>query len=391
VASKLLERSEMKVALVHYWLVGMRGGERVLEELCKMFPEADIFTHVVDPDRISDRLKRHRIQTTFISRLPFARRHYNRYLPLMPLALESLDLSGYDLIISSESGPAKGIIPPPGAVHICYCHSPMRYIWDQYHLYRAGAGRLTRWLMPFVAHRLRQWDLTSAARVDHFIANSTFVASRIKKYYRREATVIHPPVAVEEFTPVAADLIEDYYLLCGELVAYKRPDLAIEAFNASGRPLLVIGDGEERKSLEKIAQPNIHFLGRTTFAELKHHLARCRALIFPGEEDFGMVPLEAQASGRPVIALGRGGVLDSVINGETGVFFDHPVAEALNGAVERFEDSHLSQNCAEACLRNAEKFGKTEFVTGVLNEIRAVLSRNEFYFADEKYHIQLEY
>lgn len=359
----------MKVALIHYWLVGMRGGERVLEELCSLFPEADIFTHVVDRTRISDRLNRHTIKTSFIARLPFASRYYTRYLPFMPLALEAFDLSGYDLIISSESGPAKGIIPPPNAVHICYCHSPMRYIWDQYHTYRASSGRLTRWMMPFIAHRMRQWDVSSAARVDQFIANSTFVASRIRKYYRRAATVIHPPIAMEEFSPAADEDLSDYYLWCGELVSYKRPDLAIDAFNASGRPLLVIGDGDERKRLERRAKPNIRFLGRTPFDELKHYLAHCKALIFPGEEDFGIVPVEAQASGRPVIALGRGGVLDSVIDGKTGLFFDEPTAEALNEAVERFEASDLGNECRDACIRNAERFDKVRFGAAISAEI----------------------
>jgi len=314
----------MKVAIVHFWLVGMRGGEKVLESLCRMFPDADIYTHIAIPENLSDTIRRHKITETFIARLPFARKWYPRYLPLMPLALESLDLTEYDLIISNEAGPAKGIVPGPGAIHLNYCCSPMRYIWDQYHIYRDRAGWFTRLLMPFFAHYLRIWDAVAAMRVDHFMADSQHVANRIKRYYRRDADVVYPPVAVEDFVPAPTSELGDYYLWCGELVRYKRPDVAIEAFNANGLPLIVIGDGEERERLEKIAKPNITFLGKAPFATLKHHMARCKALVFPGEEDFGIVPLEVQASGRPVIALARGGALETVIDGKSGLCFEAP-------------------------------------------------------------------
>jgi glycosyltransferase involved in cell wall biosynthesis len=268
----------VKVAIVHYWMVSMRGGERVTESLCRMFPDADVFTNLAVRENLSPTITRHKITETFIARLPFARRLYQKYLPLMPLALESLDLTKYDLIISNEAGPAKGIIPGPDTVHLNYCCSPMRYIWDQYHVYRARAGFFTRLFMPLFTHYLRMWDATAAMRTDHFLADSQHVANRIKK-----------------FLPAPDGERGDYYLWCGELVRYKRPDLAIEAFNASGRPLVVIGDGDQRKQLESIAKSNILFLGKAPFDVLKHHAARCRALIFPGEEDFGIVPLEVQA------------------------------------------------------------------------------------------------
>lgn len=349
----------MKVAIVHYWLVGMRGGEKVLEQLLVLYPDAVILTHVYDPDSVSPLIRKAEVRETFIGRLPGAKTHYQKYLPLMPRALEELDMQEFDLIVSSESGPAKGIIPRPDAVHLCYCHSPMRYIWDHYHVYRAGAGRLTRALMPFLAHKLRIWDVTSAARVDVFVANSSFIAQRIRKFYRREAEVVAPPVAVEEFA--ISETVGDHYLLAGELVSYKRPDLAIAAFNASGRKLTVVGDGPMRKALEAMAGLNITFRGRVPFAELKREFATCQALIFPGEEDFGIVPVEVMASGRPVVALGRGGALDSVVPGKTGVFFEEPSVAALNGAVDALEADPGMLTTPQAIRAHAETFSEAVF------------------------------
>lgn len=365
----------MRVAIVHYWLVGMRGGERVIESLCRIFPEADIYTHVVDRNAISKLLARHTIRTTFIAKLPFARRLYPKYLPLMPQALEALDLTGYDLIISSEAGPAKGVIAGPGALHICYCHSPMRYIWDQYHVYRRSSRLLTRFLMPFLSHYLRIWDVTSAARVDLFLANSQFVASRVSKYYRRSATVVAPPVAVEEFCPVSPGDLGDFYLWVGELVTYKRPDIAIDAFNRNGKKLVVIGDGPERKKLEKLASDNIAFLGKAPFDVLKRHYATCKALVFPGEEDFGIVPVEVQAAGRPVIAFGKGGVLETVVDGKTGLFFSDPSADGLNEAIARFEATNLGDTCLESCQDNAEKFSEENFRKQIEDIVRAQMEQ----------------
>ncbi len=359
-----------RVAFVHYWLVNMRGGERVLEALGEMFPDADIYTHVVVPERLSAALRRHRILPTFIARLPRATRWYQRYLPLMPLALEGLDMSAYDLVICSEAGPAKGVILRPGATQIVYCHSPMRYIWDKYHFYRTRAGRLTRMMMPLIAHYLRLWDAVSAMRVDEFVANSAFVAGRLRQAYRRDAVIVHPPVDVAAFAPVDMAQRGDFYLWCGELVAYKRPDIAIDAFNLLGLPLVVIGSGEELGCLKRLAGPNITFLGKASFDVLRDHMARCRAVVFPGEEDFGMVPVEVQASGRPVIALARGGVLETVVPGKTGVLYDDDDARGLAGAVRDFEASGLADTCGPACIANAARFDTHAFKTGMAQVLR---------------------
>jgi len=362
----------VRVALIHYWLVSIRGGEKVLEALCEIFPEADIFTHVCDRSVLSQTLARHRIRTSFIQRLPNARRWYQKYLPLMPLALEQLDLRGYDLVISSESGPAKGVIVAPGAVHVCYCHSPMRYAWDQYHAYLERAGIMTRALAPPLLHYMRAWDLQSASRVDHFIANSRFVARRIRQYYRRDALVIAPPVDTRNF--YVSDAIGDYYLMIGQLVPYKRPDLAIGAFNQMGRKLVVIGEGPEMNALRRKAGPNIEFLGWRPQQEVRDHYARCRALVFPGTEDFGLVPVEAMASGRPVIALRRGGALETVVENETGVFFDEETPEALAAAVYRLEATE-GQYSPSAIARHARQFDRSVFKERVSGAIRGFIDQ----------------
>lgn len=362
----------MKVAIVHYWLVGMRGGEKVLEHLLALFPDAVIITHVCDRAQISPLIAEKEIRETLIARLPGARRHYQKYLPLMPLALEQMDMQEFDLIISSESGPAKGVIPRPDAVHLCYCHSPMRYIWDHYHIYRETAGTLTRVVMPLIANRLRVWDVTTAVRVDKFAANSGFVAKRIEKFYRRDASVIFPPVETSAFQP--APSVSDHYLLAGELVHYKRPDLAIDAFNASGRPLVVLGDGAMRDQLEKRAGSNIRCLGRVPFDRLKEEFAACRGLVFPGEEDFGIVPVEVMAAGRPVVAYGRGGALDTVAEGVSGVLFPHQTATSLNDAIDRLESQpHLLASPAQI-RAHAARFDAAAFRAGFLEFANAALA-----------------
>lgn len=325
----------MKVAIVHYWLVGMRGGEKVIEALCELYPEADIFTHVYRPERISPVIRSHKVTTTFIDRLPMAHRMYQKYLPLMPLALEQLDLSAYDLVISSESGPAKGVLTRPDALHVCYCHTPMRYVWSGYHDYLHSAGPIVRPLMPYAIHRLRQWDLATAARVDRFIANSETVAKRIWRVYRRDSTVINPPVETRRFA--TAEPPGDHYLFVSQLVSYKRADVAIEAFNRMGRKLVVVGEGEEYRRLKQMAGPTVELLGHCSAEELDRQYAACRALIFTANEDFGIVPVEAMAAGRPVIALNRGGATETVRDGLSGLFFDQQTPEALIEAVQRFE------------------------------------------------------
>jgi glycosyltransferase involved in cell wall biosynthesis len=364
----------MKVAIIHYWLVGMRGGEKVVEALCEMFPQADIFTHVFVPDMVSERIRRHRVIPTFINTLPRAAKMYKTYLPLMPLALEQLDLRGYDLVISSESGPSKGIIPPSDAVHLCYCHTPMRYIWNMYHDYRSGAGRLTRLMMPILAHYLRMWDVTSAQRVDSFVANSETVARRIQRYYGARSVVIHPPVDTQAFSIVAPSEISDSYLMAGELVSYKRPDLAVRAFNAMKKRLVVIGGGEMLDEIRRIAGPTVTVMGSQPFDVLKEHYARCRALIFPGEEDFGMVPVEAMASGRPVIAYGKGGATETVVANLSGVFFPEQTIEAVCTAVSKLADLKIDP---ERIAAHAKSFGREQFLQKMGSHIDQLLSQRK--------------
>jgi glycosyltransferase involved in cell wall biosynthesis len=352
----------------------MRGGEKVLEELCELFPKADIFTHVYAPGKVSDTIRQHNVKTTFVSRLPFARSKYQNYLPFMPAALEQLDLSKYDIVISSEAGPAKGVIVRPDALHICYCHSPMRYIWDQYPTYRSSAGMVKRMVMPWLTNRLRQWDVTSAARVDHFVANSTTVAARIHKYWRRDADVVPPPVDIDRFD--ASQPRDDFYLHVGEMVPYKRVDIAVQACTMMDRRLIVIGDGPDAKRLRKMAGPTVEFLGRVPDDILAEHYARCRALLFPAEEDFGIVPVEAMASGAPVIAFGRGGVRDSVLPDVTGVFFDEHTAAGMIGGIARFEQMEHTFEPARL-VEQAAHFRKELFKQRFSAIVRSLLDQGK--------------
>lgn len=362
----------MKVAIIHYWLVGMRGGEKVVEALCEMYPQADIFTHVYVPEMVSDRICQHRVIPTFINALPRAGRMYKTYLPLMPLALEQLDLRGYDLIISSELGPSKGVIAPSHALHVCYCHTPMRYIWNMYHDYRGSAGRIARLVMPPLAHYLRMWDVTSAARVDNFVANSATVARRIQRYYGTDSIVIYPPVDTGAFSIAPPSELEDYFLMAGELVSYKRPDLAVRAFNEMKLRLIVIGGGDMLDEIRRLAGPTVTVMGSQPFDVLKQYYARCRALIFPGEEDFGIVPVEAMASGRPVVAFGRGGATETVAEGISGVFFEEPTVEAISSAVRRLADIEIDP---EKIAAHASRFGRERFFQEMRKHIDGLLAR----------------
>lgn len=330
-----------------------------MDSLLRLYPQADVYTHVIDRALFPEVVSAHQVRETFISRISGARRLYQRLLPLMPLALEQLDLRDYDLVISSESGPAKGVLTAPGALHVCYCHSPMRYLWDMYHDYRESAGRVTRTLMGPLTHYLRLWDRASADRVDHFIANSNFIRLRIRKCYRRDAVVIHPPVDVERFKCVSEK--GDYFLLLGQLTRYKRPDIAIEAFRA--RPsdrLLVVGGGELADELRAGAPSNVEFLGRLDDDRLTACLESARALIFPGVEDFGIVPVEAMACGTPVVAYGKGGALESVVDGESGLFFNQQTPEALGQALDRFDGWEKTVDRATIRTR-AETFSEQNF------------------------------
>lgn len=328
---------DQRVAIIHYWLVSMRGGEHVVEELLRLFPQAEIFTHVADRSKLSPLILGRPLHETFISRLPFARRHYQKYLALMPRALEEIDLSEFDLVISSESGPAKGVIVPPHVPHICYIHTPMRYLWDHYPTYRGRLSWLKRAYFSRLAHRLRIWDVSSASRVDRFIANSRFVADRVQRYYHRDSDVVNPPVDLETFRLPPAGTKRGPYLFVSQLVHYKRPDLVIEAFRGLDQQLLVVGEGEEAEALARNLPPNVTMLGRVPTEELPGLYGSARALIFPGEEDFGIVPVEAMSCGTPVIAYGRGGILDSVTDGVSGLFFEKQGIEDIREAVLRFE------------------------------------------------------
>lgn len=351
-----------KVAIVHYWLVDRRGGERVVEALCELYPQADLFTNVYDPRPFAQTLAGHRVRTTFVNALPFARRMLEPYLPLMPLALEQLDLRGYDLVISSESGPAKGVITAPDALHVCYTHSPMRYAWDMYPHYLAEAGWVKRLAMRPLMHYLRLWDQASAHRPDVVLANSVHTRARIAKYWRREADVLPPPVEVERFAALGERTpAGDYYLCAGQLMGYKRVDLAVDAFAQLGLPLVVAGTGPELARLRVRAPANVRFTGWIPDDELARTIAGCRALVFPGEEDFGIVPVEAMAAGRPVIAYRRGGALDTVIDGETGVLFDEQTCDSLVAAVRRFEAARRTFD-ARRIARHAREFDRARFL-----------------------------
>ena len=357
----------MRAAIVHYWLLNRRGGEKVLEAICRILPEADIFTLFLDPETLSPELRRHKITTSFLNPL---RRGYRSLLPLMPLALESFDLRGYDLVVSSESGPAKGVMTPASAHHFCYCHTPMRYLWDLYPAYRNEwtASRWKRAAMVPLTNDLRLWDFDSAARVDHFAANSENVRRRIWKTYRREAEVIHPPVDVESFYWKPP---EDYFLMVSELVPYKRIELAVRVFSRTGRRLSIAGSGPEYRNLRKMAAGNVEFLGRVSDADLRELYARCRAFLLPGEEDFGITPVEALASGKPVIALGRGGALETVPS-FGGVFFDAPSEEHLSAAIAHFES--MERDISPADLQaHVRRFSESEFVRKITVALRRVM------------------
>jgi glycosyltransferase involved in cell wall biosynthesis len=327
----------MKAALVQDWLTGMRGGEKVLEAFCRRFPGAPVYTLVHRKGSVSEAIESHPVHTSFIQRLPAGSTRYQRYLPFFPAAIERFDLRGYDLVLSSSHCAAKGAVVHPGTRHLCYCHTPMRYVWAAYEEY-FGAGRLrfpASWVLPLVATGLRQWDVTASVRVDSFAANSACVAARIRRYYGREARVIHPWVDVAYYTPGGEP--EDFYLVVTALVPYKRIDLALEAVRRRPRPLWIVGDGVERRRLERMAPPGVRFLGWLPPEELRAYYRRCRALLFPGEEDFGIVPVEAQACGRPVVGLGRGGLLETVRDGASGVLFAESDAGALAAAMDRCE------------------------------------------------------
>lgn len=346
----------------------MRGGEKVLENICEIYPHAVIYTHVLDKSKLSPTLKKMDIRTTFISKLPFSHKLYKSYLPLMPFALEALDLSEYDLIISSESGPAKGIVPGDNSLHICYCHSPMRYLWGEFPLYFSSVNIIQKFFMKFLFPFLRAWDVLSSNRVDFFIANSSCVQSRIAKRYRREATVIFPPVDSDkiktlrnkEQSPLINFSVKSYYICLGALVPYKRVDLAIKACCETGRKLLIIGRGPELNKLRDLSDHNVQFIEEADDQLAISALSNAKALIFPGVEDFGIVPLESQTCYVPVIAFKAGGVLDTVSE-NTGVFFDEQTVDSLITALDSFERNSHKFDDRRVFDTNLAKFSRNIF------------------------------
>ncbi|MEW5901073.1 MAG: glycosyltransferase [Acidobacteriota bacterium] len=351
---------EARTALVHDWLTGQRGGEKVLEVLAEIFPHAPIFTLFHLPGSQIEAIEKRDIRTSFLQKFPFLEKRYRFYLPFFPLAAELFDLSEFDLVVSSSHCVAKGVIPRPDALHISYVHSPVRYAWNQYFAYFSPArlSFFTRLLIPPLIHRLRVWDESSSARVDHFVANSRNVARRIEKYYRRSAEVIPPPADTDFFGLAEKESEKTNFLIVSALVPYKRIEVAIETFNRSGEPLKIVGSGPDEKKLRKTARPNVVFLGPVSGTALRSLYQEAKALLLPGEEDFGITALEAQACGTPVIAYGRGGVLESVIPGQTGLFFGELSAASLRDALDKFRGVEFNKSVVRA---NAERFSRPAF------------------------------
>jgi glycosyltransferase involved in cell wall biosynthesis len=349
----------LKVALVHDYLNQYGGAERVLEELHALFPDAPVYTSMYWPEKMSPTIRGLDVRTSFMQRLPLVTRNHQPFLLLYPLAFESFDLSDFDVVISNSSAFCKGVMTAPGTLHICYCLTPMRWVWN-YHAYveRERLGAAARLVLPAAISQLRAWDVATAQNVDRFLAISRTVAARIRKYYRRDATVIYPPVNCDAFA-LPSPRVEDYYLVVSRLVPYKRIDLAVDAFTRLGIPLKIVGSGgRDFTALKARAGPSVEFVGRVSDADLKHLYASCRALVFPGEEAFGIAPLEANASGRPVIAYAGGGALDTVVDGRTGVLFEQQDVDCLIRAVRRAEDTAWD---SDELRLHARKFDREVF------------------------------
>ncbi len=363
----------MNIAIVHDWLTNMGGSERLVVNFKEIYPEAPIYTSIYNSDKLDDELKNIDVRTSFLQNKRNAKTNHQKYFPFMPAAFESFDLNGYDIVLSSSTCCAKGVITNPNTMHVCYCNSPMRYGWEFYYEYANDPkiGKFKKIFLKYFMNYMRIWDLASSNRVDYFIANSENVARRIWKHYKRESVVIHPAVRTNKFE--ISDVNEDYFLIMSRLVPYKRIDLAIEAFNELGLPLIVIGNGSELEKLKGMAKDNIKFLGRQPDEVIKGYYSKCRAFIFPGEEDFGITPLEAQASGRPVIAFGKGGALETVVEGKTGTFFQTQTKDALKDAVNKFIMMSFNK---EEIRAHALEFDEEVFKKKIKNFIEK--SHNEF-------------
>ena len=346
-----------RTALVHHWLVTTRGGERTFEALAELFPAAEIFTLVCDRAALPVSLRGRKIRSSLLQHLPRAQQWYPYYLPFFPLATKRMNLTQYDLIISSDAATVKGV-RTAGATHICYCHTPMRYVWDGYEVYRQACGPVARRALEALRPNLCRWDFEAAQRVTHFVANSRNVQKRIRECYKRESRVIYPPVDTERFTIGSRQNASDGFLVVSQLVPYKRVDLLVDAFNECKRPLTIIGDGPERRRLEHRAGPGIRFLGAQPDATVVRAMQQCKAFVFAGEEDFGIVMAEAQACGKPVIALGKGGAAEIVNHGETGILFGEATVESIVDALERFERMRFSPLVVR---QSALRFGRDRF------------------------------
>lgn len=380
-----------KVAIVHYWLDSYRGGEKVVEALCELYPEADIYTHIYKPENLPETITKHKVYTTFISRLPFAKRFYRHYLPLMPIALIFLNLKKYDLVISSESGPAKGIRKGANALHVCYCHSPMRYIWDMGKEYidsvkfRVKSEEpktqnlklktvIFRVIWKITACYMRMWDRWSAKQVDYFVANSKFISARIRKFYGRKSTVIHPPCDTNKFRPDKER--ENFYLCASQLVSYKKVGLVVDAFNKLGLVLVVIGGGADLEKIKAMSKSNVKILGKVTDEVLKEKFELCKAFVYAGKEDFGIVFAEALSAGAPIIAYGKGGVKDIVINGKTGAFFYKQDIESICQCVRSFEDREVKFVPPVEISQSAQRFSRDIFKEKILGLINSKLNKH---------------
>ncbi|CAG7613122.1 hypothetical protein PAESOLCIP111_01563 [Paenibacillus solanacearum] len=365
--------NKMRVAIVHDYLNQMGGAERVVAVLHRLFPDAPIYTTIADRNRLAPELRGADIRTTWMQNIPGILRRFKHFFWLYPLAVRSIDLRGYDLIISSSSAYAKGVMSDKDAVHVCYCHTPMRFAWD-FGTYVEGLQipKSIKKMVEAMVIPLRHWDVVTSSRVDHFVANSSVVQQRIRTYYDRSSSVIFPPVNVSRFSVSATSAEQDYYLIVSRLVSYKRLDLAVEACTRLGKRLVVIGDGPDGGRLQSLAGPTVEFKGRLADAEVVRYMKDCHAFLFPGLEDFGITPLEVNACGRPVVAYRGGGALDTIIPGLNGCYFEQPTVESLIDALNRFDK--LNWDSVEI-RRHAERFGEARFCRELLAFIESKMNR----------------
>lgn len=364
----------MKTAIVHDWLVNYGGAERVVEQMLLLYPDADIYTLVYDEKKMGKIFPKEKVHTSSLQKIPMAEKLYTKFLSLMPKAFEEFDLTGYDLVIASSSCCAKGVITSPTTPFIAYIHSPMRYAWDLYYDYLKNSGRLTKFFMKRWIPDIRKWDYISSQRIDTLVANSSYIARRIKKFWNRDAAVVYPPVDTDRLS-VSDEAAGDYFVVFSRFVPYKRIDLAISACARLNKKLIVIGSGSQEKELKLLAasckNADIKFTGRISDSEVKAYLQKCRALIFCAEEDFGIIPVEAQACGRPIIAFGKGGALETVVNEKTGVFFEEQSVESLVKAIEKFEKLDKENTFNPKKIReHAEKFSAENFRKNLSEQIR---------------------